>query len=289
MLRLPRDEFLTDFWDYRPGEHVSFIEPTQQGKTYLMYQCLDAAMNQNSQLQTVSLMPKPKDPATVYWKDQLGLKEIAVWPPSKWFWETEPRGYVLWPKHIPDNEDANRLNLNRTFARCFNDQYWQGDSITVADDVYLHAVLYGLNSELERHWTAGSGGGAGLWSANQKPSGTLGGGSVSSFSYNAPTHLFLGKDRDERNIKRFGEIGGIDPHEVESVVRNLKMARIGDHAISEKLYIDKRGPYMCIVGWLGELCLLQMHFSIPLPLTGLRTFITCTLWQTRPISATGLR
>lgn len=248
MLTLPRDEFLNEYWDYRPGEHVSFIEPTQQGKTYLCYQLLGKTIEQQPQLQTVSLMPKPRDPATVYWRDQLGLREIQGWPPSRWPWQDEPPGYVLWPHHIPDNEEANRDHLSSVFRRCLHQQYWQGDSITVADDVYLHAVLYGLNPELERHWTAGAGGGAGLWSTNQKPSGTLGGGSVSSFSYNAPTHLFLGKDRDERNIQRFSEIGGVDPKQVAAIVRELRMYRIGDHSVSEKLYIDKRGPYLCVIG-----------------------------------------
>jgi hypothetical protein len=249
ILTLPRQEFLEDYFTYNRGEHVSWIEPTQQGKTYLMWQCLQAAMEQNPDLKSVSLMPKPRDPATVNWMGRTGFREIHNWPPPRvWPWQAEPNGYVLWPRHIPDNEDLNREHLAGEFKKCLNTQYWEGDSITVADDVYLHAVLYGLNPELERHWTAGAGGGAALWSTNQKPSGTLGGGSVSSFSYNAPTHLFLGKDRDERNVKRFSEIGGVDPQEVAYYVHNLRMHRIDGHTVSEKLYLDKRGPYMCIVG-----------------------------------------
>lgn len=246
MLSLSRDEFLNEYLDIRPGEHASWIQPTQQGKTFFMYQCLEKAIEQNPVLTTVSLMPKPKDPATVKWAGRLDFKEIPHWPPPKvWPWQTHPAGYVLWPRHIPDNEDLNREHLASEFKKCLHGQYWQGNSITVADDCYLLAVLYGLNPELERHWTAGAGGGASLWATTQKPSGTLGGGAVSSFIYNATTHLFLGKDRDERNVKRFGEIGGVDPQEIASIVRDLRMYHVDGHSVSEVLYVDKRGPYLC--------------------------------------------
>lgn len=249
ILRLPRNEFIEDYWDYNPGEHVSLIQPTQQGKTYLMYQLLDKAMEQQPQLNTVSLMPKPRDPATMEWSQRLGLKEVPSWPPRKWPWQSEPRGYVLWPHHGRDLDPAeNRQHVAQHFRKCLHEQYWAGDSITVADDVYIMAVLMQLNPELEEFWTAGGGGGAGLWSANQKPSGTLGGGSVSSFSYNAPTHLFLGHDPDSRNRQRFGEIGGVDPEMVTHIVMNeLRMHSINGHTVSDQLYISKRGPYLCIV------------------------------------------
>ena len=30
---LPREPFLNEYWNWKPGEHVVFFEPTQQGKT----------------------------------------------------------------------------------------------------------------------------------------------------------------------------------------------------------------------------------------------------------------
>lgn len=233
----------------RPGEHVSFIYKTRRGKTHLAYQCLQVAMAQNPGLRTVSLMPKPRDAATVMWSKALGLKETPVWPPQRWPWQEKPSGWVFWPPHNQGLAiDVNRSNVAGAMRKCLHRQYWDGDSITLADDVYVTAVLMGLNPEMEQFWTAGGSNNAGLWSANQKPSGTLGGGSVSSFSYNAPTHLFLGRDNDERNIRRFGEIGGVDPREVEHLVRNLRLYRIGDNTVSEVLYVDQRGPYMATIG-----------------------------------------
>lgn len=245
MLRLTRQEFFDDFFDYRAGEHLSLISPTGKGKTHLAYQCLDSAMRQNPSLRVASLMPKSSDDAASAWAKSLGLKETRDWPPRKRWWEDKPRGYIVWPEHDPNlDAAADREQVGNILRKAMHQQYWAGDSITFADDIHVIAVLMGLNAEAEQFWTAGRSSGAGLWSANQKPSGTLNSGSVSSFSYNAPTHLFLGKDSDERNIKRFGEIGGVDPREVEGVVRNLKLYQINGNSVSEVLYVDKRGPYL---------------------------------------------
>jgi hypothetical protein len=246
VLRLTRDEFFQDYFDYRPGEHLSLISPTGKGKTHLAYQCLDSAMRQNPSLKVASLMPKSSDDAASDWARRLGLKETPDWPPRKKWWQDRPRGYICWPPHDPSlDAQADRDQTGSVLRRCMHQQYWQGDSITFADDIHVIAVLMGLNPECEQFWTAGRSSGAGLWSANQKPSGTLNAGSVSSFSYNAPVHLLLGRDTDERNVRRFGEIGGVDPREIESIVRDLRLYQINGNSVSEALYIDRRGPYMC--------------------------------------------
>lgn len=257
LARIDREDFLGSVWDYRPGEHVSFIEPTQQGKTYLKNQLLHQVMQQHPDLRYVSMMPKPRDPATRFWAPRLGLKIIDSWPPLPSL-INKPSGYVLWPKHMRDaGKNVNREHLAGVFQKALNDQYWHGNSVTDADDVYILAVLLGLNMDLEEFWTAGGSGKAGLWSANQKPSGTIGGGSVSSFSYNSPTHLFIGRDPDQRNRQRFGEIGGVDPAFVAHAAAQLRLHQLRGPdgslvTVSDKLYIDKRGnhrgPYMCVIG-----------------------------------------
>lgn len=250
--QLPREVFLQEYFSYQPGEHLSAIEPTQQGKTHLVYQLADVAMTQQPGLRFVSLMPKSRDPATHKWASFLGLEVIGDWPPRKKLFAAKPRGYVLWPPHLKGVPvQQNRDHLHAIFQKCLADQFQQGDSITLADDVYNLAVLLDLNRDLEEHWTAGGGGGCGLWSTAQKPSGTLA-GSISSFVYNCPTHLALGHDPVESNRKRFSEIGGVDPHLVTGTVQGLRKTPIrteqGIKNVSEKLYIHKGGPYMAIIG-----------------------------------------
>jgi hypothetical protein len=245
VLRLTREQFLTEYWDYRPGEHVSFIAPTGKGKTFLAYSLLDHAMRQNPGLKVASLMPKASDDTASQWARSLDLKETPDWPPSKKWWQEKPRGYICWPVHDPAlDAAADREKVGGILRKCMHKQFYAGNSIVFADDIHVIAVLMNCNPECEMFWTAGRSSGAGLWSANQKPSGTVGSGSVSSFSYNAPAHLFLGRDTDERNVKRFGEIGGVDPREIEGIVRNLRLYQIDGNSVSEVLYIDKRGPYL---------------------------------------------
>lgn len=250
LLQLDRPDFLDGYFDYRPGEHAAWIYPTGKGKTHLAYQCADVAMRQNPDLDFVSMMPKSKSPATARWARALELQETASWPPRKKLFAPEPRGYVLWPKHRKDMTAAdNRAQLAAHFRKAFHEQLWKGDCIAFADDLHRLAVLMGLNTECEEWWTTGAEAGAGLWGANQKPSGTLNSGSVSSFFYNCPTHMFFGRDTDARNVRRFSEIGGgIDPGEIASHVRNLRLFPVGDKTISEVLYLDLRGPYMALIG-----------------------------------------
>lgn len=212
-----------------------------------MWQAIGATQRQHPELTYVSFMPKPNSPSTVNWARALNFREVPDWPPKKHLLGQQPDGYVLWPRHRKDLQAAaNRAQIAAKFREAMNKLYWQGNCVLFADDIFILAVLMELNPECEQFWTAGGEGGAGLWSANQKPSGTVGSGSVSSFSYNAPSHLLLGRDTDLRNVKRFSEIGGgIDPEEIAHIVRNLRLFRIGPKAISEVLYIDTRGPYKC--------------------------------------------
>jgi hypothetical protein len=259
LTRLSRQEFLDDYWEYRPGQHVAFIEPTGGGKTRLKYQLLRVAMKQQPQLSVRVTIPKRRDPGPAAWNAALGLTETDHWPPPRKLL-SKPAGYALWPKHIngQPGEDpdkviaANRAHLEREMKACAQDSYQQGDCIHDADDIYVQAVLLNMNEFFNEMLTMGGVMGCGLWGANQKPSGTKD-GSVTSFFYNSPTHLFLGWDTDERNRDRFGEIGGVDRKYVSNVVQNLQLHHIDGHVISDKLYISKAGtseygPAMCIVG-----------------------------------------
>ena len=41
ILRVPREEFVTQRWHYEPGEHVTLLAPTGNGKTTLAYELLN--------------------------------------------------------------------------------------------------------------------------------------------------------------------------------------------------------------------------------------------------------
>ena len=251
LLRVDRRTFVSHYWDYNAGEHVALIQPTQGGKTHMAG---DLLADLSGEIPATMLVMKPRDRTPAAVTRRLGYREVASWPPPpRWPWETAPPGYTLWPKQSLVDIDADNAHLKEQFRRCLYDVYGKGDQIVFADEVYGLVAELGLATELTMLWTRGSGMGAGLWAATQKPSGTQHGGSIPTFMYNSSTHFFLGKDTNETNTKRLGEISGIDAREVSGIVRTLPLHQVTDdqgrpHYISEQLYIDKRGPYMCLIG-----------------------------------------
>ncbi len=202
-MQLDRPEWLDHFWDYRRGEHAAWIYPTGKGKSTLAYQCADVAMRPESRdLDFCSMMPKSQSPTTARWARELGLQETPTWPPRKKLFEAEPRGYVLWPKHRRDISAAeNRAQLAEHFRKGFHDLLWKGDCIAFADDLHRLAVLMGLNTECEEWWTTGARGRGGPVGREPEAVRHREQRRRNQFpSHNCPTHMFFGRDTDQRNV-----------------------------------------------------------------------------------------
>lgn len=237
--RFTRQEFLQERWDYRPGEHVSLITATQNGKTTMILDLLRHTDTSWCSTPPVILVAKPKDPTVADGLAGLGYEEIDRWPPPRRWFAEQPDGYGFWPKHLRGvDAKTNNAHLVAKFDPVIQELFWKGNSILVADEQYHLCGVLGMQEQMTRHWTQGMGMGAGLWSATQKPSGTQQ-GTIPSFMYNSPVHTFLGREPDERNRKRFAEIGGVDPKLVAETVRELQRF--------EWLYIHRDGPKMCVI------------------------------------------
>jgi len=252
LLRVDRQTFIRNYWDYNPGESVAFIEPTGGGKTRLAGDLLE---DLRGEIPATMFVMKPRDRTPAEITRRLGYLEVPTWPPpARWPWEPKPPGYTLWPRQSLTDISADNAHLREQFRKALYDIYSHGDQIAFADEVYGLVAELDLADVLTMLWTRGLGMGAGLWAATQKPSGTQQGGSIPGFFYNNSIHFFLGKDTDERNLRRLAEIGaGIDARLISEVVRTLQVHKIIDasgrpHYISDKLYLDRRGPYMAIVG-----------------------------------------
>ncbi len=235
---VPRAEFLSHLWDYHPGEHVSFIAPTQWGKTTLAKQLLDATANEN--LQAVILVIKPRDGVVREWTREPNYKLVRSWPPGPWArYVNEPSGFVLWPRHTFD-PDVDNPRIKTEFRKAILDSYRKGNRVVFADEVWgLVEPSIGLGQELTTVWTRGASSegktaGCGLWGATQRPAW------VPLAMYSQVEHLFLGNIPDSRDRRRLRDFGGeISPEFIESNVMHLRKY--------EWLYIRRTGPHACIV------------------------------------------
>jgi len=242
--RFEREEFLTERWTYKAGEHVTFLGPTQVGKTTLAFELLRETAHPNLPALVLVMKPHRKksretnryvsgDKTVSKYARALGFPIIRSYPPPTGiFWRKTPSGWVLWPKHTFDPEVDDEM-LEREFRRALRALYKEGDAIIFGDEVYGLVQELGLSRELVAIWTRGASMGLGLWAASQKPS------HIPLWAYSQAAHVFIHNDPDKRARERFGEIGGFDPRLIEAIVEQLE-----DYAW---LYLRRRGRVMCII------------------------------------------
>jgi hypothetical protein len=234
IVRYDRQHFIAERFHYLPGEHLTCMAPTGNGKTTLLYQLLDATASER--LPAVALVMKPKDDTVKSFSNRAGFRTVRTWPPPRVPWQSrKARGYTVWPRHDLRNHRWTLDHQERVLGYTLVDCYATGNKIIFADELYSLDNELGLRDELVCIWTKGRSMGAGLWGASQKPS------HVPLWAYSQATHMFLSWDPDVRAQVRYGEIGGMDPDLIRSGVEQLDEF--------EWLYIHRKGRQssICIV------------------------------------------
>jgi hypothetical protein len=234
VVRFDRETFLTQVWDYGPGDHVTVLAPTTGGKTHLSYQLL--GQSATPECPAVVMVMKPRDKATEQWTKRLDFETVRDWPPpvtKGLFRDKKVRGWTVWPRHVydPELDDPRHRAL---FRKVILDSYKKGNRILFADETYSLEEELGLSTELRTVWTKGAAMGCGMWAASQRPA------YISKWAYQAH-HLFLGGEPDEDTQRRLSEIGAaVDAGKVRWL-----LPRLGKW---EFLYINRDEKAMCIVG-----------------------------------------
>jgi hypothetical protein len=226
-----RKEFIAERWSYNAGQHVTFLAPTQAGKTTLAFELLEETATKD--VPAIVLVQKHRDPVLANWTNRLQTKgwiKTTTWPPNPL--KRKAPGYIVWPRHSY-KPDASNEKLHDVFQRAILDSYRQGNRIIFADETYYLSDRLDLDDELIQVWAQGGGMGCGLWAATQRPA------YIPLWGYSAAEHVFLANDPDKRARIRYGEIGGINPRFVEWQVERLPKYHW--------LYIRRTGPATCIV------------------------------------------
>jgi hypothetical protein len=212
---IPRALFLSRYWRYEAGQHVTILGKTGAGKTFLAFQLLNATISK--ELPGIVLVMKPRDATVERWQRTLGLRRVRHWPPPIVRRRLDkPRGYTLWPT-LGDFDRDDEI-LRNEFERCFRESYTQaarrnGEPRAIfVDEVVGVAKELKLEKALDRLWMRGRSLGVGLWAATQRPF------NAPQLAYQAPEHLFIAAEPDARNRQRLGEIGGFDSDVIDTIV-----------------------------------------------------------------------
>lgn len=238
-----REEFLDRYWDYEPGQHVTILGPTRDGKTQLAFDLLDRTAT--PQLPFAALVCKPNggDATVARYARKFKVKTVRDWPPPLPLPFTKPRrGVVVWPKYNTKQLDWTEWNQHRVFETCMADAFDKRNRIIFADELAWIAKELGLARRTSHIHMQGGGLGVGLWACSQRPV------DIPRHAYSQAEHMFMSRDRDRDSRKRYTEIGGVEPH---LIYHNLDRLRK-----YEWLYIKRTAPDdaltndspMCIIG-----------------------------------------
>lgn len=227
---IPRSIFLTEIWDYKAGDHVSFIGPTGSGKTFLANPLLARAVG--PELPGFILVMKRRDKTVSDFLEKYHWRRSVSYPISPSV-KKKPPGWVVWPHHTSD-PDSDDLRHEKIFHELLRDRYVKGDSIIFADEIQGLVEEMNLKRDLVRIWSRGRSEGCGLWAATQRPY------LAPQHMYSQAEHVFLAFTPDVRDQKRFSEIGGVDPELIVSVVSKLPRFHW--------LYIRRSDRVMAVVG-----------------------------------------
>lgn len=211
--RVPWDEFISDHFRWRQGEHVALIGPTGQGKTTLLTHLLPIHPY------VVVFATKPKD------ESMDGLIRTGYYPIKRWQ-SLNPQKFprrVLWP-------DASSLDSDRVQAEVFHDAfariYREGGWTVAIDELWYIINILKLERDVKTYLLQARALGISLLAATQRPAW------VPLEVYDQSTHLFFWRDNDENNLRRLSGISFRSADLIRSVVADLEGFQV--------LYINTR-------------------------------------------------
>lgn len=232
-----RDYFLENIWEIKPGNRITILGPSEAGKTTLGYQLLDHSTS--PKFPGIVLVMKPNDETAEKFSREAGYEIIRTWPPKLDVFNPrkKPRGWTLWPTtdFDPEHGDARTMfRQYREFVKVFANVYQKGNKIIFADELASLVEELKLGPQVKRAYSKGRSQKASILGGTQRPS------EIPLLAYSSASDIFLAYDPDERDRKRFAEIGGgIDPKMVEEVTLQLPQYWW--------LYLRRRDRTTCIV------------------------------------------
>lgn len=223
------DDFLKFVFDWRQGQHVALIGPTESGKSTLQYGILP------KRKYVVFFATKPRDKTLDAFADKGGFVRIQDWPPTrgrvskKIITPDEMPRRLLWPD-ATEMSPATMDHQREVFLRAFHDIYGTGGWCVVWDEFWMMCSILGLEKEARIMLQQARSNDISFVIGAQRPS------RIPLEVFDQTTHLFFWRDNDEANLKRMGGIGWKSANEIRAFVANLEPFQV--------LYINTRRGWM---------------------------------------------
>lgn len=212
--RIPWETFLDEYMEWKQGEHVGLIGPTNSGKTSLLIHILP------EQPYVVVFATKPHDSTMDYLIDH-GYARMERWD-SKLSPMKVPRR-VLWPnaKEL-DSDEYQRTVFKDALNRIYRERGW----CVALDEGWYFVNHLKLGHEVKKYLLQARSLKISLVFATQRPA------SIPLEVYDQSTHLFFWRDNDERNLERLSGISWLSANFVKYVVAQLEPHQV--------LYVNTR-------------------------------------------------
>lgn len=215
------DTFRRRVWDWRQGQHIAEIGPTESGKSTLTYQILP------DRKYTTFFATKPRDSVLDEFARKGGFVKITDWPPY------HPHGHkgkgklrhrrplsademprrLLWP-------DASTLDSGprqrHVFQKAFHDIYAQGGWTVVWDEFWMMTNILKMEQQARVMLQQARSNHISFVVGAQRPS------RIPLEIYDQSSHIFFWRDNDEVNLKRMSGVGWLSSGPIRAFVANLE-------------------------------------------------------------------
>lgn len=224
------DDFLTYAFDWRQGQHVAEIGPTESGKSTLTYAILP------KRKYITFFATKPRDRTLDEFAASGGFERIEDWPPrrgrgrfSREVTAEEMPRRLLWPDATQMGPET-LANQQRVFRKAFHDIYGSGGWTTVWDEFWMMCSILKMEEEARIMLQQARSNDISFVIGAQRPA------RIPLEVFDQTTHLFFWRDNDERNLQRMGGIGWMNAQPIRALVANLEPYQV--------LYINSRKGWM---------------------------------------------